>query len=164
MGVIFSLYKRKPKQRYELGKPRRGYAPGMAPPDRTLTEKIGMLTTAFKMLVSPGLAEASKYYTEVRELTDPGWGAMWSIMDDPNYAVFKMSRWSREELADKLFRGSANIGTLDDALRVADDILRWAGDGDITLNPEEPGDLAELGWPTRGYKDAGSIWDAMGAE
>lgn len=139
MGTVFSLYKRKPKQRYELGKARMGYAPGMEPPKLTLFQKIKAMN----------------------DLVQPGWGAMWSIMDTPNYSVFRLSRFSREDLADRIFRGSQNIDTIEDALKVADHMLAWAGDDEITLNPEEPHDLAELGWATRGYRDVGGIWDAF---
>ncbi len=160
MGTVFSIYKRKPKQRYELGKHRRGFAPGTEP------SNLGVKTALYtaKLILALGDREKShSLYAEKMELFDPGWVAMWSIMDDPNYAVFKMSRWSREELADKLYRGSSNIPSMEQAYRVADHLLAWAGDDDVTLNPEEPGDLAELGWPTRGYRDTGSIWDALNA-
>lgn len=162
MGTVFSLYKRKPKQRYELGKPRHGYAPGLAPPETTLIEKIGMLSRALRSIMgSPSIRDLSEHYAAMTALTNPGWGALWSIMGTDNYSVFRLSRFTREDLADRLYQGSQNIDTMEDALKVADHILVWAGDDEVTLNPEEPNDLAELGWPIRGYKDIGGIWDAM---
>lgn len=159
MGVVFSIYKRKPKQRYELGKHRRGYPEGMTPPN--LMEQMEKLLRDYREARADDESAFQAYHTAMMKLRDPGWTAMWSIMDDPNYAVFKMSRWTRDELADKLYRGSSNIHTMEAAYRVADHLLAWAGDDDVTLNPEEPGELAELGWPTRGYRDTGSIWDAL---
>lgn len=162
MGVVFSLYKRQPKQRYEIGKPRHGYAPGMEPPEKTFLEKLFFLKNKRAEIIGPPSTEQlSDHYTAMNALVDPAWGYMWSLMGTPDYSVFRLSRFTREELADIMFRASQNIPTLDIALKVADHMLAWAGDDDITLNPEEPGDLKDLGWPTRGYKDAGSIWDAM---
>lgn len=162
MGTVFSLYKRSPKERYEIGKPRHGYAPGMEPPEQTLIDKMKLLNTALRSIMGPpSTKDLADHYSAMRQLTNPGWGAMWDIMGTPDYSVFKLSRFSRDELADLLFRGSQNIDDTATALKVADHMLAWAGDADVTLNPEEPGDLKELGWPTRGYRDAGSIWDAM---
>jgi hypothetical protein len=130
-----------------------------------LIEKIGMLNAAMRSLVGPpSTQQLSEHYQKLTDLTNPAWGEMWSIMGTPDYSVFKLSRFTREDLADRFFRASQNVSSMDDALKVADHMLAWAGDDDITLNPEEPNDLAELGWPTRGYKDAGSIWDALGGE
>jgi len=162
MGTVFSLYKRKPKQRYELGKNRQGYAPGLHPPEISLSNKISVITAAFKSIVgSPTDKQFSDYYDSTRALTHPGWNAMWSIMGTPNYSIFKLSRFTRDELADIMYRTSLNIDTMDVAFKVADHMLAWAGDDDITLNPEEPNDLADLDWPTRGYKNVGGIWDAI---
>ena len=74
-----------------------------------------------------------------------------------------MSRWTREELADKLYRGSQNLDTMDDALVVADDLLRWAGDADCVLMPDDHNgeDFKKIGFPTRGYRETGSIWNAF---
>jgi hypothetical protein len=162
MGTVFSLYKRKPKQRYEIGKPRHGYAPGMAPPEKTLLEKLSLLQKTLAALIGPpSTKQLSDHYAEMTALTNPAWSHMWSLMGTPDYSVFKLSRFTREELAHIMLCASQNIDTIEDALKVADHMLAWAGDDDITLNPEEPGDLKDLGWPTRGYRDAGSIWDAM---
>ena len=162
MGVVFSLYKRKPKQRYEIGKPRHGYAPGMEPTDETFLEKLFSLKKKRSEFIGPpSTKQLSDHYAAMTELTDPAWSHMWSLMGTPNYSVFKLSRFTREELAHIMFCASQNIDTPEVALKVADHMLAWAGDDDITLNPEEPGDLKDLGWPTRGYRDAGSIWDAM---
>ena len=160
MGTVFSLYKRKPKQRYELGKHRLGYAPGLAPPEKTLIQKLAELHKAWKA-TEDTMANYEAYYMQKMKINDPGWTAMWSIMGTPNYSVFKMSRWSREELADKLYRASSWVTSPEIALKVADHLLAWAGDDDVTLNPEEPQELAELGWPIRGYRDATSIWEAL---
>ena len=162
MGTVFSLYKRSPKQRYEVGKPRHGFAPGLAPPEKTLIEKMGMLTAVLRSIIGPpSTKQLADHYEAMRELTNPGWGAMWSIMGTPNYSVFRLSRFSQDELADIIFRASQNIDTPEQAQRVAAHMLAWAGDDDITLNPEEPGDLKDLGWPTRGYRHIGGIWDAL---
>lgn len=161
MGTVFSIYKRSPKERYEVGKHRQGYPNDLAPPQEEIQEKVEALIAKFAKSPKDDMAAFNEYAQEMTQYTDPGWTAMWSIMGTPNYSVFKMSRWSREELADKLYRASQNIDAMEDALKVADHLLAWAGDDDVTLNPEEEGDLKELGWPTRGYRDAGSIWDAM---
>ena len=165
MGVVFSIYKRKPKERYELGKHFHGFRPGHEPSG--IKSRFDEIYT-FTQLIFAALIEnpidadkLSRLQARRMALTDPGWIAMWSIMDTPNYSVFKMSRWTREELADKIWHGSSNVDTHEQAMLVADHLLNWAGDSDVTLNPEEPSDLSDIGWPIRGYRLTGSLWEAL---
>jgi hypothetical protein len=164
MGAIFAVFKKSPRQRYELGKHRRGFPPGAEPLD--LMEKVSKLHASYAAIPRDSdMSVIHKMSEAAMPLTNPGWHAMWSIMDDPNYKPFKMSRWDRETLADKLYRGSQNIDSVEDALVVADDLLKWAGDADCVLMPDDHNadDFKGIGFPTRGYRDTGSIWEALDA-
>ncbi len=160
MGILFTLYRKSPKQKYELGKPRLGYAPGREPTN--LLERLDALNAKRGKTRNP-IKLAMTLYREAARLSSPGFYALWSIMDDENIKPFHM-KWSPEELAEKLFDGSQDLDTIEQARVVADDIIRWAGDSELLLLTDdcEEDDLKERGWPVRGYKHGGSSWEALG--
>jgi hypothetical protein len=99
MGIVFSLYKRKPKERYELGKHRRVYPEGMFASQESRVKTIVLLDRAFRALSTPTHEEKATYMAERLLLSDPSYEAMWSIMGTPNYSVFKLSRFHRGSIA-----------------------------------------------------------------
>ena len=161
MGAEFTVFKRSPKERYELDKCRRGFAPGYEPPK--LAERLTAIYKQYTKDREGGMGALQAMLAASAPLTTPGWTAMWDIMGTDNYSVFKMSRWDRVALAEKLLQASANIDTMEEAQRVADDLLRWAGDDDCVLMPDDHSadDFKRVGFPTRGYKETGAIWDAL---
>lgn len=159
MGIVYSLYRRGPKQRYDLGKARRGYPSDITPPN--LIQSMNILMSEYRKQRGD-VSAFMKFHSAMTKLSDPGHSAMWEIMGgDGNYRIFRMSDWNRDDLANVLYRASANIDNIDQALIVADNIIEWAGDAEVTLNAEEPEALRKLGWSPRGYRDTGSIYEAL---
>lgn len=155
MGCVFSLYKRKPKERYELGKVYGGFRPGYEP-KQSVIALIDEVRYFWSVLSGkPDNALAMKRM----ELVDPGWAATWSIMGTPDYSSFRMTKHSIDELTDKIYRGLSAVSNYDDAKQVAKALIEWAGDDDIVLIAEEPTDLTKIGWPVRGYRLVGSVYD-----
>lgn len=151
MGIVFSLYKRNPKERYEIGKPRNGFPEGMEPPG--LIAQMDTLLTEYNKQRGDTSA-LMKFSRAMLPLTDPGLAAMSSMVGDTgNYDVFKMSKWSQQELADIIYRAVGYVFSNKDALELADKLLAWAGDEDVILVPDEETEFLErAGWPKRGYK------------
>ncbi len=163
MGTTFAIYKRS-KKSYALGKPRHGFAPGLEPTEDEIIremnasfERSRALTTQYPDGVP--ISEWEKNYTETMKWTNPGWVAMWSIMGTGDYSVFKMSKWSREELGDILYR-AIYVPNRESAIVTADHLLTWAGDEDCVLMDEDHSgkDFADIGFPKYGYKETASIW------
>lgn len=145
MGIEFSIAKREPPETYYLGKP-------------TLERRDSDVS-------APSTDDASSLLdiTHALRESDPGFHALWSIMGSADYAVFAVDQSARATLADKLWRGCRMIDTPRDAEAVADDIIAWAGDGELVLvTDEDHEDVEHLGFgESERYRETGSIMRAL---
>lgn len=146
MGVEFSIAKRDPPETYYLGKP-------------TLERRGSDAKTPSTSSDDGGLADVANVLRE----SDPGFYALWSIMGSADYAVFTLDQSARDALAGKLWRGSRMINAPGDAETVADDIIAWAGDGELVLvTDEDHEDVEHLGFgESEHYRETGSIMKAL---
>lgn len=151
MGTEYSIAKRDPRETFYIGKANTGYA--------DLSEMPRAPTTP-----APKDPEARKTWLKAlgASLVHPAAKAMWSIMHEDSYAVFRLSAADRNDLADKLFRGAQAIDTRYQADIVADAIIEWAGDAELTLvNDDGIAAVRHLGFEDSGYRQTGSVYEIL---
>lgn len=161
MGEIFEVYKKKPRESYELGKPELGYKPGTEP-HNLRWQIIKHSIASSRLLIDRNPAFLNSHLTEGTRLFNPGRTALWSIMGTPNYSSFRMTQWSVEELADKLYRGCQAVQTREASIILARDLQAWAGNAECVLMPDDhdDDDFKKIGFPTR-YKQTRSVYEIL---
>lgn len=154
MGTEYSIAKRDPRETFYIGKSNTRYADVSEVPKPTKTPP-------------PKDAEARQAW--LRELgaslVHPAAKAIWSIMHDNSYAVFRLSQADRDSLADKLFRGAEAIETRYQADIVAKAIIEWAGDAELVLiNEDGIAAVKHLGFEDKDYRQTGSVYEVLTTE
>lgn len=154
MGTEYSIAKREPRETFYLGKAKTGYStidelPKVqnTPAPESGPERIEWLKSLSSALVHP----ATK--------------ALWSIMHEDSYAIFKLSPADRGNLAERLFQGASAIETRYQADIVANAIIEWAGDAELTLiNDDGISAVQHLGFKPGQYSQTGSVYEVLTTE
>ncbi len=119
MGAEYTIARRRGRGFYDLGKARLGSPDGVPPlDDAALKPMLGELSARERRMVQAG---------------GEGHTAMWLIMGTPDRSVFRLLPQDRGRLADLLHRASDSIPDATTALLVADDLIAWADQDDLTL-------------------------------